>query len=139
MISRHVRVLSEGITAICAGAAGVDTPSRSGACTGWRRPRFPGAAFRIVHDTALIPAAADVDHGVALISGTGSVPRRPAADGRRRPPRFWAAQSRLGGSLIGTDRWAAGLTDARSARAMHSALNNGGREPIDGTCPRAHR
>jgi len=61
------------IQAICAGAAGVDTVEAEYRLRDLIRGLAPGATVRIVHDTELILAAARLDHGVALIAGTGSV------------------------------------------------------------------
>ena len=47
--------------------------------------QVPGAVVRIAHDTALILAAAGVQHGIALISGTGSVIWGRTPDGLDRP------------------------------------------------------
>src|SRR3954451_14553008 len=61
------------VQAICAGAAGVDTVEAEYRLGALIRGLAPSATVRIVHDTELILAAARLDHGVALIAGTGSV------------------------------------------------------------------
>jgi N-acetylglucosamine kinase-like BadF-type ATPase len=61
------------ITAICAGAAGVDTVEAELRLRDLIAQKMPHASVRIVHDTELILAAAGLDFGVALIAGTGSV------------------------------------------------------------------
>lgn len=66
------------IVAVCAGAAGADTPEaeeRLRQLIACRLPRAAGttAPIQIVHDTALILAAAGLTYGIALIAGTGSV------------------------------------------------------------------
>jgi N-acetylglucosamine kinase-like BadF-type ATPase len=61
------------IQKICAGAAGVDTVEAELRLRDLIGGLAPGATIRIVHDTELILAAAGLDHGVALIAGTGSV------------------------------------------------------------------
>jgi len=71
----------DGIAAVCAGAAGVETPEQAARLHGLIAAQVPAAAIRIVHDSQLILAAADVDSGIALISGTGSVAWGRAADG----------------------------------------------------------
>ena len=63
----------EPIDTICVGAAGVDTIEAELRLRDLIAARVPGAAVRIVHDTELILAAAGLDHGIALIAGTGSV------------------------------------------------------------------
>lgn len=44
-------------------------------------PGLAAAAFRIVHDTRLLLAAAGADTGITLIAGIGSVAWGRAADG----------------------------------------------------------
>ncbi|GAA3606377.1 N-acetylglucosamine kinase [Microlunatus ginsengisoli] len=61
------------ITTVCAGAAGVDTVEAELRLRDLIAAKVPGAAVRVVHDTELILAAAGLDHGIALIAGTGSV------------------------------------------------------------------
>ncbi|MDF0529231.1 BadF/BadG/BcrA/BcrD ATPase family protein [Tsukamurella sp. 8F] len=63
----------DGVRAVCAGAAGVETPSGAAVLTKLIADRVPGARIRVVHDTELILAAAAVRDGVAVISGTGAV------------------------------------------------------------------
>lgn len=62
-----------GVDAALAGSAGVDTPASVARLEGLLTERLPGAAIGVVHDTHLILAAAGLDEGIALISGTGSV------------------------------------------------------------------
>ncbi len=61
------------VRAACAGAAGVDTPDTVRRLYALIADRLPCARVRIVHDSQLILAAAGLDNGIALISGTGSV------------------------------------------------------------------
>jgi N-acetylglucosamine kinase-like BadF-type ATPase len=61
------------IGAVCAGAAGVDTPEAEERLRRLIAARLPGAVVRVVHDTELILAAAELTVGIALIAGTGSV------------------------------------------------------------------
>lgn len=63
----------DGIAAVCAGAAGVDTPEQEQRLQRLIQSKVPSARVSIVHDTHLILAAAGVEHGIAVISGTGSV------------------------------------------------------------------
>jgi N-acetylglucosamine kinase-like BadF-type ATPase len=79
----------DDITAICAGAAGVDSPEQEMRLAVLIQAQVPGAAVRIVHDTALILAAAGVQHGIALISGTGSVIWGRTPDGRTARAGGW--------------------------------------------------
>lgn len=62
-----------GILAVCAGAAGVDTPGSEAQLRTLLAERLPCARVRVVHDSQIILAAAGVCNGIALISGTGSV------------------------------------------------------------------
>jgi glucosamine kinase len=67
----------------------VDTPEQEQRLHRLVQAQIPGAAVRIVHDKALILAAAAVDHGIALISGTGSVAWGRAIDGRTARAGGW--------------------------------------------------
>lgn len=71
----------DGVIAVCAGAAGVDTPEQEERLHALVQAQVPGAVVRIVHDTHLILAAGGVDHGIAVISGTGSVAWGRTPDG----------------------------------------------------------
>jgi N-acetylglucosamine kinase-like BadF-type ATPase len=71
----------DGITAVCVGAAGVDSPQQEQRLRTLVQAQVPGSAVRIVHDTELILAAAGVEQGIALIAGTGSVAWGRSADG----------------------------------------------------------
>ena len=62
-----------GVAAVCAGAAGVDTPIAVRRLRELIVERVGCVKVRIVHDSQLILAAAGVDDGIAVISGTGSV------------------------------------------------------------------
>jgi glucosamine kinase len=70
------------IGAVCAGAAGVDTPEAEERLRQLIAARVPGAAVQVVHDTELILAAAELTTGIALIAGTGSVAWGRDARGR---------------------------------------------------------
>ncbi|MCM6774161.1 ATPase [Nocardia sp. CDC159] len=67
------RVHGHGVPVVCAGAAGADTPEGRARLRDLLAERLPDAIIHIVHDSELVLAAAGVDDGVALISGTGSV------------------------------------------------------------------
>jgi glucosamine kinase len=67
------RLGAKGIRAVCAGAAGVDTPAGEARLRDLLAERLPCARIRVVHDSQLILAAAGVVDGIAVISGTGSV------------------------------------------------------------------
>jgi N-acetylglucosamine kinase-like BadF-type ATPase len=79
----------DGIGAVCAGAAGVDTPEQERRLYEIIQDLVPRALVRIVHDTHLILAAAGVEHGIALIAGTGSVAWARTPDGRTARAGGW--------------------------------------------------
>jgi glucosamine kinase len=70
------------IAAVCAGAAGVDTAEGEDRFHRLLAGRAPGARVSVVHDSALILAAAGARTGIAVISGTGSVGWGRNDDGR---------------------------------------------------------
>jgi glucosamine kinase len=77
------------ITAVCAGAAGVDSPEQVARLTGVLTDLLPRAAARVVHDTELLLAAAGTPTGIALIAGTGSVAWGRTADARQARAGGW--------------------------------------------------
>lgn len=111
----------EPVEAICAGSAGVDTPEAEARLQRLIQQRVPGAAVRIVHDAHLILAAAGVDTGIALISGTGSVAWGRSADGRTARTGGW-------GYLLGDE--GGGYAIAREAVRHALRLSDHGR-PAD--------
>ena len=70
------------IGAVCAGAAGVDTPGAEERLRHLIAARLPGTPIQVVHDTELILATAELTTGIALIAGTGSVAWGRDASGR---------------------------------------------------------
>ena len=86
----------DGVSAVCVGAAGVDSPEQEERLRELVQDQVPGAVVQIVHDTRLILAAAGVEHGIALIAGTGSVAWGRAADG-------WVARAGGWGYLLGDE------------------------------------
>jgi glucosamine kinase len=70
-----------GVQAVCAGAAGADSPATVARLTAMLSARVPHARVSVVHDTALMLAAAGLSSGVVLISGTGSVAWGRDSDG----------------------------------------------------------
>ena len=81
---------------------------------------MPGAVVRIVHDTQLILAAAGVEHGIAVISGTGSVAWGRTPNGATARAGGWGY--RLGDE--GSGYWV-----ARQAVRHALELVDGGRRP----------
>jgi glucosamine kinase len=73
---------TDDVAAVCAGAAGADSPASRAALHDLLAARLPGAAVEVVHDARLILSAADLDAGIAVISGTGSAGWGRAPDGR---------------------------------------------------------
>lgn len=78
------RLGAKDIRAVCAGAAGVDTPAGEAQLRDLLAQRLPNARIRVVHDSQLILAAAGVLDGIAVISGTGSVAWGRRADQHAR-------------------------------------------------------
>lgn len=70
------------VVAVCAGVAGVDDAEAEQRFRRLLTDRAPGAVVSVVHDAALILAAADAATGIALIAGTGSVAWGRNGDGR---------------------------------------------------------
>ncbi len=101
----------EGLAAVCIGAAGVETPDAEERLRRLLQDRLPQARVRVVHDTRLILAAAGLDHGVVLISGTGSVAWGMGPGG---------AEARAGGwgYLLGDEGGGFGVTRAAVRRAL---------------------
>ncbi len=61
------------VDACCAGAAGTEHAPARGEVERLLGELLPGARVRVVHDSRLVLAAANLVSGVALIAGTGSV------------------------------------------------------------------
>lgn len=75
--------------ACCAGAAGSEVPAARRRLEELLARLLPGTRVLVVHDTRLILAAADVDTGIALISGTGSVAYARNAEGHEARAGGW--------------------------------------------------
>lgn len=60
------------IAAVCIGASGADSDGARRRLGEVLQRRLPGVPVRVVHDTELVLAAAGLDEGVVVISGTGS-------------------------------------------------------------------
>ncbi len=91
-----------GIDVVCVGSAGINTADQERDLGTVIAERAPGADVMVVHDTRLILAAADLDNGIAVISGTGSVAWGRAADGRTARSGGW-------GYLLGDEGGGYGL------------------------------
>lgn len=112
------RLGTKDIHAVCAGAAGVDTPASEARLRDLLAERLPCARIRVVHDSQLILAAAGVLDGVALISGTGSVAWGRSGGQHARAggwgyllgdegSGYWVAREAVRRTLIRVDRGAA--------------------------------
>ncbi|WP_433554877.1 N-acetylglucosamine kinase [Pseudonocardia xinjiangensis] len=83
------RLGATGVDAVCVGAAGADGPASVGTLERLLAQHAPGARVLVVHDARLLLAAAGLDTGVALISGTGSVAWGMRADGTEARAGGW--------------------------------------------------
>jgi N-acetylglucosamine kinase-like BadF-type ATPase len=104
------RVLDQ-ISSVCVGAAGVDTPEQERRIAGLLAQELPSAEIRVVHDSALLLAAAGTDVGIALIAGTGSVAWGRAEDGREARAGGW-------GYVLGDDGSGYGIARAAVRHAL---------------------
>lgn len=91
---------------VCVGAAGVDSTAGEERLRTLLAKRIPGCELKVVHDAHLILAAAGVDEGIAVISGTGSVAWGRTADGTTARSGGW-------GYLLGDE--GSGYSIARAA------------------------
>ena len=66
------RLGAAGITAVYAGAGGIDTEGDVAALRALIAPLAPGAVVRVVHDTRLVLAAGRLRTGIGVVAGTGS-------------------------------------------------------------------
>lgn len=110
------RLDARDVTAVCAGAAGVDTPDGAARLRDLLAQRLPDAAIRVVHDSELILAAAGLDAGIAVIAGTGSVAWGRRDDGTTaraggwgyllgdEGSGYWVAREAVRHALRGVDR-----------------------------------
>lgn len=82
VLRRIAAAVGPGISAVCMGAAGADTPASRAVLTALLTEHFPGAVIDVVHDTRIVLAAADLDAGAVVVAGTGSVAWGRSRDGR---------------------------------------------------------
>lgn len=125
IVETRLRALLAGLGAIspqacCAGSAGAEVPGGRERLERLLAALFPGARVTVVHDARLVLAAAGLDHGIVLISGTGSVACGRDADGREARSGGW-------GWLIGDDGSAAWL--AREAAREVMRRSDAGESP----------
>ncbi|MFW0773904.1 N-acetylglucosamine kinase [Paenarthrobacter nitroguajacolicus] len=82
VLRRIAASVGGGIEAVCAGAAGADTPASRAVLSALLTEHFPGARIDVVHDTRIVLAAAGLDAGAVVVAGTGSVAWGRNHDGR---------------------------------------------------------
>lgn len=82
VLRRIAASVGGGIEAVCAGAAGADTPASRAVLSALLTEHFPGARIDVVHDTRIVLAAAGLDAGAVVVAGTGSVAWGRNRDGR---------------------------------------------------------
>jgi len=75
--------------ACCAGSAGAEVPAARARLEAVLAALLPGTALEVVHDARLVLAAADLEVGVALIAGTGSVAYGRDSRGREARAGGW--------------------------------------------------
>ncbi|MGR0159765.1 N-acetylglucosamine kinase [Paenarthrobacter nitroguajacolicus] len=82
VLRRIAASVGDGIEAVCAGAAGADTPASRAVLSALLTEHFPRARIEVVHDTRIVLAAAGLDVGAVVVAGTGSVAWGRNSDGR---------------------------------------------------------
>jgi N-acetylglucosamine kinase-like BadF-type ATPase len=83
------RLGATDVGAVCAGAAGADSAEQRDQLAALLAGLLPTARIEVVHDAQLLLAAAGLDTGIALISGTGSVAWGLTPDGRSARAGGW--------------------------------------------------
>lgn len=100
--------------ACCAGAAGAEVPAGRARLEKLLASLLPGCRIKVVHDARLILAAAQLDEGIALISGTGSVAYGRTAAGLEARAGGWGWQ-------LGDDGSGAWITREGAREVMRAA------------------
>ena len=100
--------------ACCAGAAGAEVPEAHDRLEQLLVRLLPGTRVTVVHDTRLVLAAAGLESGIVLISGTGSVAYGRDSAGRESRAGGW-------GWLLGDDGSAAWLAREAAREVMRRA------------------
>lgn len=83
------RLGTTGVGALCAGAAGAGSPQLRDTLSALLADLLPEARVIVVHDAELLLAAAGLDAGITLISGTGSLAWGITPDGRSHRAGGW--------------------------------------------------
>lgn len=99
---------------VCAGAAGVDSVAGEERLRTLLARRIPGSKLKVVHDAHLILAAAGVNEGIAVISGTGSVAWGRTTDDTTARAGGW-------GYLLGDEGSGYGITRAAVRHVLRRA------------------
>jgi len=112
VVERRLGKLLDGLgpthpVACCAGAAGAEVPERRERLVRLLEGRLPGCRVEVVHDARLVLAAAGLEEGIALISGTGSVAYGRTAAGREGQVGGWGWMLGDEGSAVWVVREAA--------------------------------
>jgi len=116
VVASRLKTLISGMGAIspdacCAGSAGAEVPAGRERLEKLLSSMLPDSKVTVVHDARLILAAAGLDAGIALISGTGSVAYARDRDGREARVGGW-------GWLLGDDGSAAWLAREAAREVM---------------------
>jgi glucosamine kinase len=112
------RLGATDVDAVCAGAAGADSPEQRDQLAALLAGLLPAARIEVVHDAQLLLAAAGLEAGIALISGTGSVAWGLTPDGRSARAGGW-------GYLLGDEGsgyWLGREAVRHSLRRMNQGL-----------------
>jgi glucosamine kinase len=122
----HPPVVSRRLTALlaelgpihpdscCAGSAGAEVPAGRLRLERLLRKLLPTSRISVVHDARLVLSAAQIDEGIALISGTGSVAYGRTARGLEARSGGWGWQ-------LGDDGGGAWITREAAREVMNRA------------------
>lgn len=106
-----------GLDVVAVGSAGINTPAQERWLADLVSERAPQASVLVVHDTRLVLATGEVDAGIAVICGTGSVAWGRSADGRTARSGGW-------GYLLG-DEGSGWWVTREAVRAILAAADRG--------------
>lgn len=122
-----------GVAAVCAGSAGADTTAELDEVRRLLTPLLPGGTpVLVVHDTALVLAAAGLAAGVVVVAGTGSVAWGVGPDGRTARAGGW-------GHLLGDEGAGWGLGRAAVRHALDLTDRGGAPDALTGALLSAAR
>lgn len=113
-----------GLAAVCAGSAGADTAAELEEVQRLLASLLPrGTPVLVVHDTALVLAAAGLATGIVVVSGTGSVAWGVAPDGRTARAGGW-------GHLLGDEGAGWGLGRAAVRHVLDLTDRGAASDPL---------